>query len=522
MPNSYLAILEETLAILEQGYYKKGLKKIRLKLTRDQMEEAHVFLPEDIPALESRAADPEISPEQETGRCAFSCVNRDSFGLAVERINELEKGLPGNAGIRKTAWTADLKGKRVLVLNLANPVNPGGGVRRGARAQEEDLCRKSSLLVSVEGKQAAPYYEYNRKLDTYMGSDAVIIHPQVEIIRDEDYELMRETVVTAVMTCAAPMITYGLEGMNQEEYQTMVKNRITGMLKVAAFCGYRNLVLGAFGCGAFRNDAHVVSDLFVEAIKTFSFKDKKTDDWFDRIDFAVWDRSLSQYNYREFDRNFNHLNSEAASGCPEGSTMSLSASSDSNGNMSASSDSSTMSTSASWDSSASAPASSRPPVLFWHEYGENGIFSNWYQRSFIVDDVEYLHVEQYMMAQKALLFHDEEIYRKIMETSSPSKCKALGKEVRGFDSEVWNAHKFEIVRTAVYAKFEQHPDLLEMLLATGDAVMAEASPKDHIWGIGLDAEEALKRDPAAWPGENLLGKALMAVREELRKEVDRE
>ncbi|MBQ1377050.1 MAG: TIGR02452 family protein, partial [Lachnospiraceae bacterium] len=234
MPNSYLAILEETLAILEQGYYKKGLKKIRLKLTRDQMEEAHVFLPEDIPALESCAADPEISPEQETGKCAFSCVNRDSFGLAVERINELEKGLSGNAGIRKTVGTADLKGKRVLVLNLANPVNPGGGVRRGARAQEEDLCRKSSLLVSVEGKQAAPYYEYNRKLDTYMGSDAVIIHPQVEIIRDEDYELMRETVVTAVMTCAAPMITYGLEGMTQEEYQTMVKNRITGMLKVAA------------------------------------------------------------------------------------------------------------------------------------------------------------------------------------------------------------------------------------------------------------------------------------------------
>ena len=502
MPYSYLAILEETLAILEQGYYKKGLKKIRLKLTRDQMEEAQVFLPEDIPTLENRAADFDDSPKPETGRCAFSCVNRDSFGLAVERIHELEKGLASNAGIRKTAGTAGRTGQRVLVLNLANPVNPGGGVRRGARAQEEDLCRKSSLLVSVEGKQAAPYYEYNRKLDTYMGSDAVIIHPQVEIIRDEDYELMRETVVTAVMTCAAPMITYGLEGMTQEEYQTMVKNRITGMLKVAAFCGYRNLVLGAFGCGAFRNDAHVVSDLFREAIKTFSFKDKNIDDWFDRIDFAVWDRSLSQYNYREFDRNFNHLNSEAASGCPDGGPGSMSAPSD--------------------GSAESASVSSRPPVFFWHEYGENGIFSNWYQRSFIVDDVEYLHVEQYMMAQKALLFHDEEIYRRIMETSSPSKCKALGKEVRGFDSEIWNAHKFEIVRTAVYAKFEQHPDLLEMLLVTGDAVMAEASPKDHIWGIGLGAEEAMKRDPAAWPGENLLGKALMAVREELRKEADEE
>lgn len=67
--------------------------------------------------------------------------------------------------------------KPVLVLNLANPVNPGGGVRKGAKAQEEDLCRKSSLLLSLESRNSLPYYEYNRSLHTHMGSDGLSIRP---------------------------------------------------------------------------------------------------------------------------------------------------------------------------------------------------------------------------------------------------------------------------------------------------------------------------------------------------------
>jgi hypothetical protein len=104
-----------------------------------------------------------------------------------------------------------------------------------------------------------------------MGSDAVIIHPQVEIIKDENGELLEDTAIAAVMTCAAPMINYGLEGMTQQQYEAMVYKRITGMLKVAAYLGYRYLVLGAFGCGAFRNDARIVSDLFYRALKEFDY-----------------------------------------------------------------------------------------------------------------------------------------------------------------------------------------------------------------------------------------------------------
>ena len=91
----------------------------------------------------------------------------------------------------------------------------------------------------------------------------------VEIIKDETGNLLDETVIVAVMTCATPMINYGYEGMNEEQYQNMFYNRIVGMLRCAAVMGYKNLVLGAFGCGAFGNDAKVVSDLFYKALKEF-------------------------------------------------------------------------------------------------------------------------------------------------------------------------------------------------------------------------------------------------------------
>ncbi len=185
MRQDNISMLQDTLAVLEQGYYVKDGKRVHLKLTRDQMEEALVFLPEDIKRVSKNK---DFEHIHVIGRCGYGCENMDSFSLARKR----------------TAMLQDPdKDERVLVLNLANPVNKGGGVRRGARAQEEDLCRKSSLLISLEGPKAASYYEYNRSLNTFMGSDAVMIHPQVEIIKDENGELLEETVLTAVILMPA-------------------------------------------------------------------------------------------------------------------------------------------------------------------------------------------------------------------------------------------------------------------------------------------------------------------------------
>ena len=288
MRSDNLNMLYDTLRILDQGYYTVDGKRVPLKLNREDMRNIRVFLPEDVKRIEeSRELD--LVHNTTDGIC-ISCTNEDSFSCAL-RIVESQK--------KRTVDPV-----APLVLNFANPVHPGGGVRRGATAQEEDLCRKSSLLLSLESQAAAPYYRYNDSLHTMMASDAMMITPKVEILKDVHGKLLPESAVVSVMTCAAPMIRYGLEGYSEEEYETLFYNRIVRMLKAAAYLGYRVLVLGAFGCGAFRNDAKLVSDLFCRALKEFDFDGRKAKDCFSKIDFAVLDHSPDLYNFHEFSRDF--------------------------------------------------------------------------------------------------------------------------------------------------------------------------------------------------------------------------
>ena len=284
-------MLQDTLNILKQGWYEKNGKKIKLKLSAEKMQNIQVYLPKDVQKNANRKS---FTGPYVIGRCGHGCENKDSFTLARERLGD--------------TYLYTGEDPEILVLNLANPVNPGGGVRKGARAQEEDLCRKSSLLLSLESNEAKKYYDYNKSLNTYMGSDALMITPNVEIIKDEKGELLDETVVVSVLTCAAPMISHGLEGMSEEEYKEMFYNRIMGMLKCVAYLGYKNLVLGAMGCGAFGNDAHIVSDIFYKVLKEINYNNLREKDLFRRIDFAVLDKSHDQYNFKEFYRNFSFKN----------------------------------------------------------------------------------------------------------------------------------------------------------------------------------------------------------------------
>ena len=291
MRNDNIQMLEDTLSIFERGKYVKDGKTIYTKLSRKQMEECYVYLPENVQDIMNRK---DFEHVHVMGRVGVGCRNIDSFGMAQEQYK----------------WKFLFSGKKannILVLNFANPVNPGGGVRRGARAQEEDLCRKSSLLFSLESDYAQRYYRYNKSLHTYMGSDAIILTPNVEIIKDVNGELLDESLIVSVMTCAAPMVTQGMEGLSDEQYQELFYNRICGMLKCAAYWGYQALVLGAFGCGAFGNDAKLVSDLFYKALKEFNYDGMRAKDFFRRIDFAVLDRTPGQYNFNEFNRNFEHF-----------------------------------------------------------------------------------------------------------------------------------------------------------------------------------------------------------------------
>ena len=137
-----------------------------------------------------------------------------------------------------------------------------------------------------------------------MGSDALMLTPSVEIIKDENGVLLEDTVIVSVLTCAAPKVSGGKEVMTETAYRQLIYNRIVGMLKSAAFFGYRNLILGAWGCGAYGNDASVISDLFRRALNELDYNGYKEKDMFDKIDFAVLDRTPAQFNYKQFKRNF--------------------------------------------------------------------------------------------------------------------------------------------------------------------------------------------------------------------------
>lgn len=121
-----------------------------------------------------------------------------------------------------------------------------------------------------------------------------------------------------------------------------------------------------------------------------------------------------------------------------------------------------------------------------------------------------------MMAQKALLFDHKEIYDKIIAAKSPAEAKTLGRQVRNFDEVVWNTNRFALVVEGNLQKFSQHPDLKEFLLNTKERVLVEASPVDKIWGIGLAVDSDRADNPKRWNGLNLLGFALMQVRDMLK------
>jgi ribA/ribD-fused uncharacterized protein len=120
-----------------------------------------------------------------------------------------------------------------------------------------------------------------------------------------------------------------------------------------------------------------------------------------------------------------------------------------------------------------------------------------------------------MMHGKAILFGDAEIAEQILAVADPRAHKALGRKVRGFDEHAWRKAREEIVLEGNRAKFTQNPALLEALLATRGTELVEASPMDRIWGIGMGSSNPNATDRTKWKGQNLLGRILTRLRDEL-------
>lgn len=141
--------------------------------------------------------------------------------------------------------------------------------------------------------------------------------------------------------------------------------------------------------------------------------------------------------------------------------------------------------------------------------------SQWFEVGFRIDGVHYATAEHYMMAEKARTFGDMAACEQILASTSPEEVKKIGRKVKHFDAKVWSERSIDVVLRGNVAKFSQNPPLREWLRASAPSVLVEASPEDAIWGIGLHRDDPRAKDPSAWPGKNLLGFAIMTVRDQL-------
>lgn len=154
-------------------------------------------------------------------------------------------------------------------------------------------------------------------------------------------------------------------------------------------------------------------------------------------------------------------------------------------------------------------------VCFHNLDEENGYLSNWYKSDFVAEEIKFSSMEQFMMYQKACRFHDEKIANDILHTDNVAEIKKLGRKVHAYDENVWNGVRQLIVYEGLKAKFSQNAELKQKLVDTGDAVLAECAVRDQIWGIGLSMRDPNRFERSKWRGNNLLGYALMLVREQL-------
>ena len=199
------------------------------------------------------------------------------------------------------------QGKKVCVLNFASSVTPGGGVTRGCSAQEESLCRISTLYPAINDASVRTFYDRHRQMIDreemhYENRDDCIFTPGVAVIREDtfDCELLPESdwYTVDVITCAAPDLRYApveRSLMPTEDLTALFEHRWERILSVAARENADVLILGAFGCGAFRNSPKIVAQAFSRVYEAYQY-------CFETIEFAVYTQSYEGLNYIEFSK----------------------------------------------------------------------------------------------------------------------------------------------------------------------------------------------------------------------------
>jgi hypothetical protein len=152
-------------------------------------------------------------------------------------------------------------------------------------------------------------------------------------------------------------------------------------------------------------------------------------------------------------------------------------------------------------------------------FGKASPLSNFHPATFNINGVNYSSCEQYYQAHKAITANDQTAHDRIMETEDPAEQKRLGSTLK-INQDLWDKKAPEIMHCGLLAKFEQNRDLSEYLLSTGNKVIFEASPRDKFWGTGLSLSHPKVLDESSHTGQNLLGKLLMSLREQIISHID--
>lgn len=232
-------------------------------------------------------------------RLAASVDGCVAYPPGTEPVKPTASGGPSSIEVRnETTLSAARRQLRAgfnpVVLNFASALEPGGGFLRGARAQEEYLARSTGLYACLKDQEM---YAYHRRQNDPLHSDYVLYAPRVPVFRDDDHALLAEPWTVGVLTSAAPTV-HGLLSCRRDGLRGVFEARVRKVLATGLAHGHDAIVLGAWGCGAFGNDAVMVADVFRQALST-TFQGA-----YRGVIFAIVDESAEKRFIGPFDAAF--------------------------------------------------------------------------------------------------------------------------------------------------------------------------------------------------------------------------
>lgn len=269
---------QETVGVCDRGWYElPGGQRIEIREAVARcVRSATLHRPTELQQLADQ-----LQPAARTVATEYRVTNETTLAAARRMVCEEGKA-------------------KSLALNFASAKNPGGGFLGGSQAQEESLARSSALYPSLISQNG--YYDANSVYRSALYTDHMILSPDVPVFRDDDGEFLDRPYLLSFLT--APAVNAGAIAANSPALNSQVlptmKVRLTKLLALAAAKGYEHLLLGAWGCGVFRNAPAAIADLFAAAL----LDDPRFCNRFVSVHFAVLDTQPGERIYRPFADRF--------------------------------------------------------------------------------------------------------------------------------------------------------------------------------------------------------------------------